>query len=97
MDKKTFNEELRKLIQEIIGPPKNKPKESGPLIEKTKKQHKDIKEEDRVITKSLTDLRIYIKYLLFDLEATRRERKSLKNQLNNKQTRNDENDMSDGN
>lgn len=92
MDNKTFNEELRKLIQEIIGPQKDKQKESETLTKTTKKQCKDAEEEDKITTKYLMDLRIYLKYILFDLEATKRERNSLKKQLNNQRTRNDDDD-----
>lgn len=77
MDENAINKELKELIQVITNIPKSLPEKPEPPAEGAKKQ-------SDMITKSLTDLRIYIKYLLFDLEATRREKKSLRDQLNDK-------------
>ncbi len=78
MNDEEFNARLRELITEITNLPKNQQKQLGPLVAETKQRHKDIKENVNKLTKSLIDLRICIKYLLFDLEATRRERDQLK-------------------
>ncbi|RLC89125.1 MAG: transcriptional regulator [Chloroflexi bacterium] len=83
MDEDTFNKKLRELIREIASPPADKQKQLAPLVEETKSRHNEIKENVDKVTKSLSDLRICIKYLLFDLEATRRERDRLKNIVDN--------------
>ena len=64
MDEETINKQIRALVIEIAGLPKDKHKDS-------------IKKIDQ----SIADLRICIKYLLLDLEATTRERNSLKAKL----------------
>ncbi len=84
MDEKELNNRLRDLIGEIAKLPKKDQKNLKPLIEETKRRQKEIKEDADKIHKSIEDLRICISYILFDLEATRRERdnliKILKNQ-----------------
>lgn len=81
MDESTFNKKLQELIQEIAHLPPDKQEQLAPLIEETKKRHEVIKEASDQINKSILDLRICIKYLLFDLEATKRERDALKKRL----------------
>jgi len=83
MNEEVFNKKLRELIREIANLPEDKQKQLAPLVEETKERHEDIKESVSRITKSLGDLRICLKYLLFDLEATRRERDKLKGMLDN--------------
>lgn len=85
MDKDTFDQRLRELIRETISLPANQRAKLTPLIEETKLRHQEIKDNSDKIADSLINLRICIKYILFDLEATRRERNNLKNMLNNQQ------------
>ena len=61
-----FNNKLQELIRVVADLPVDKQKQDQHKIEVNK------------ITRSLTDLRICIKYLIFDLEATRRERDQFK-------------------
>lgn len=82
MDEDTFNSRLQELIQEIAHLPIDKQKKIAPLIEETKKRHKEIKENSDQLERSFTELRICLKYLLFDLEATTRERNQLRRRLN---------------
>lgn len=84
MDENEFNKKLRELIDEIASLPKDQQKQLKPIVEETKQRHKDIKENTNKINESITDLRICIKYLLFDLEATKRERNKLKSILDKK-------------
>lgn len=81
-----FNEKLRELIHEIANLPPNRQKQLAPLIEETKARHKAIRKNADKVTRSLNDLRICLKYLLFDLEATRRERDELRKQLDQQST-----------
>ena len=78
MDENEFNKRIIELINEIASLPTDKQKQLKPLVEETKQRHEDIKENIGKINQSITDLRICIKYLLFDLEATKRERNKLK-------------------
>lgn len=71
MNEKKFNDELQELIRTVADLPIDQQKQIQHKIEVDK------------ITKSLTDLRICIKYLIFDLEATRRERDQFKKMLDN--------------
>jgi len=92
MDEEAFNKKLRELIREIANLPADKQKQLAPLVEETKARHKQIKEDVGKISRSLNDLRICLKYLLFDLEATRRERDRLKSLLENQPPQEDDDD-----
>lgn len=83
MDEETFDRRLQELIQEIANLPADKQKQLAPLVKETKERHKTTKANIDKINKSLIDLRICLKYLLFDLEATRRERDQLKTMFEN--------------
>jgi len=48
------------------------------------------------LDESLNQLRLQVKYLLFDLEATRRENRYLRQMLDNRHRRNRDNDDSPG-
>ena len=80
MDENTLNQKLRELIREITSLSPNKQKQSAPLIEATTNK----------VEGSFAALRIFLKYVLFDLEATRRERNRLQIMLRDQQS-NDEN------
>lgn len=85
MCEKTFDKRLQELIREVANLPVDQQKKLVPFIEKTKQRHQEIKDNIDNIEDSFINLRICIKYILFDLEATRRERDYLKNMLNNQQ------------
>ncbi len=82
MDEDTFTNRLQELIREIADLPIDQQKKIAPLIEETKERHKENKENFSKLEKSFGELRIYLKYLLFDLEATTRERNQLRRRLN---------------
>jgi len=85
MDEKAFDQSLRELIWEAASLPADHKEKLTPLVEATKQLHKEIKDNEDKIADSLTNLRICIKYILFDLEATRRERDHLRAMLDNPQ------------
>ncbi len=76
MDDGEINKVLRELIMETTGRSKIDKNKSVPLIVETKSKISE-KGADKIAS-SIVDLRICIKYLLFDLEATRRERSRFK-------------------
>lgn len=93
MNEEEINQKLRELILEINSLPTDKKKKLEPLIEETTKRHEDIKKNFSKITDSFENLRICLKYILFDLEATKRERDLYKNQLDNRSSQDAEGEM----
>lgn len=81
MDEQTFNRRLRALIEEISVLPEVEQRRLFPLVEKTKEQRNNLLIAVSNFQQSLDALRLLIKYLVFDLEATRRERDELKAML----------------
>ena len=84
MDDTDFNAKLRELIRMTVNLSPEQIKKLKPLIEETKPKQKTIKDSADQISDSFAELRICLKYVLFDLEATRRERDRLYRQLNRK-------------
>jgi len=83
MNEQEFNIKIKELIKEIVNLPESKQKHLNELAGETQKRHKELNINADTIDRSLTDLRICIKYLIFDLEVTRRERDKLKTIINN--------------
>ena len=81
MNEEDFNRRLRELIGEIVQLSEEDQEKLKPMIEETKERHQQIKNMTAKLQETLLHLRIGIKYLIFDLEATRRERDQLKKQL----------------
>ena len=89
MDEATFQKKLGELVKEIGTLPPSQRKRLEVLAEETKQRHMELKKSVLSLQDSLDYLRLSIKYLLFDLEATRREnsylRQLLEDSENNKQ------------
>ncbi len=89
MDEATFQKKLGELVKEIGTLPPSQRKRLELLAEETKQRHTELKKSVSSLQDSLDYLRLSIKYLLFDLEATRREnsylRQLLEDSENNKQ------------
>ena len=81
MDEATFEKRLNELVSEIGSMPTSQRKKLIILAEKTRKCHKQLKKSVNNLQESLDYLRVSIKYLLFDLEATRRENTYLRKLL----------------
>ena len=81
MDEITFQKKLGELVQEIGTLPESQRKKLELLAEQTKKRHTELKKSVSSLQDSLDYLRLSIKYLLFDLEATRRENAYLRKML----------------
>lgn len=94
MDEKEFNTKLRELIKEIASLPKEQQKKLAPMIGETVQRHKEVKDDMSKVAQSLTSLRICLKYIMFDLEATRRERDQLRKMLEDKPQEDDPNTAS---
>jgi len=73
MNDELFQRKLNDLIKEIGTLPVHEQEKLTKLAEETKKRHKELKETVFSLQESIDYLRLSIKYILFDLEATRRE------------------------
>lgn len=81
MDEQTFQKKLAELTREIGNLPEEDRSKLEALAEQTKERHAKLKRTVTSLQESLDYLRLSIKYLLFDLEATRRENGYLRKML----------------
>lgn len=81
MDEATFQKKLSELVAEIDTLPESERARLRELAAETQQRHEDIKKSVRGLQESLDFLRLSIKYLMFDLEATRRENAYLRKML----------------
>ena len=81
MDETTFQLRLSELLKEIETLPI---KQRGPLKDlaaKTQATHQELATTAKTLADVLDNLRLQIKYMVFDLEATRRENQYLRKML----------------
>lgn len=81
MDEKTFQTKLAKLMGEINTLPESERKKLANLANQTRDRHDKMKKTVSDLQESLDYLRLSIKYLVFDLEATRRENQYLRDMM----------------
>lgn len=81
MNEAFFGKKLNELVNEIGAVPNSQQKKLILLAKKTRETQKQLKKNVHNLQESLDYLRVSIKYLLFDLEATRRENTYLKKLL----------------
>ncbi len=81
MDEKAFQAKLAELMGEISTLPKAEREKLEKMAQKTKERHQKLKKTVGDLQESLDYLRLSIKYLVFDLEATRRENRYLRKML----------------
>jgi len=81
MDEGLFQKKLGELVSEIKALPEKDREKLALLAEETKQRHHDLKKTVHGLHESIDFLRLSIKYLLFDLEATRRENSYLRKML----------------
>ena len=88
MDEKAFQEKLLDLIEQIKRFPEAKRESIEMLAGELGKKYEDLRNSLVMLQNTLDSLRLNVKYLLFDLEATKKEntalRKKLEEQGNNK-------------
>ena len=88
MDEKTFHEKLLDLIEQIKLFPEAKRESLEMMAGELGKKYEDLRKSLVMLQDTLDSLRLNVKYLLFDLEATKKEnialRKKLEEQGNNK-------------
>ncbi len=81
MDENLFQKKLAELVQEIGTLPESERAKLEDLAEESKQRQKKLKRTVSSLQDSIDYLRLSIKYLLFDLEATRRENGYLRKML----------------
>ncbi len=81
MDEATFQKRLAELIDEIDTLPPGERDKLRSLAAETQKRHDEIRKTVGGLQDAIDALRLSIKYLLFDLEATRRENEYLRKML----------------
>ncbi|GMU82037.1 MAG: transcriptional regulator [Phycisphaerales bacterium] len=81
MDEVTFQQKLGELMAQIDTLPEGERDRLRALAAETRQRHADIKKSVDSMQENIDFLRLWIKYLLFDLEATRRENSYLRKML----------------
>ncbi|MGP1272062.1 MAG: hypothetical protein ACTS22_01890 [Phycisphaerales bacterium] len=81
MSQHDFQTQFQKLIEKIQELPSDQRGNLENLAAETKDRHDRMKKTIADLQESLDYLRVSVKYLVFDLEATRRENKQLRDML----------------
>src|SRR5262245_55111621 len=81
VDETIFQAKLNELMSQIETLPEGERDRIKQLAAETRQRHENIKKSVNTLQESLDFLRLWIKYLLFDLEATRRENAYLRKML----------------
>ncbi len=81
MDAKNFQANLNDLLKEMGSLPEGERKKLETLAEETRQRKEKLKQTVGTLKDSIDYLRLSVKYLLFDLEATRRENAQLRKML----------------
>ncbi len=81
MDESTFQKKLTELVQAVGDLPAEERAKLETLAAQTKERHEKLNKTVSSLQSSIDYLRLSIKYLLFDLEATRRENAQLRKML----------------
>ena len=89
MDNANFNDKLESLLQGAGSFPPPQQDKIVNLTRKSKEHHDRLQQKLATLQQSLDYLRLSVKYLIFDLEATRRENVELRKRLSDKQSRPD--------
>jgi len=81
MTEQDFQTKLAELMGEITTLPQAERKKLEKLADETRERHERLRQTVSTLQESLDYLRLSIKYLVFDLEATRRENGYLRKML----------------
>ena len=76
-----FNAKMTQLISDIKTLPDAERARLEQLADETRNRHEQIKSTMTRLQDSLDQLRVSVKYIIFDLEATRRENLTLRKRL----------------
>lgn len=92
MNEQDFNSKIGELISQIDQLPEGSRADLHKLVEETRERQQKIRSTVRGLQESLDYLRLSVKYLVFDLEATRRENEYLRRMLGADNSRNEGSD-----
>jgi len=81
VDESTFQTKLAELMGEIATLPLSEREKLENLAKETQERHQQLRQSINSLQESLDWLRLSVKYLVFDLEATRRENAYLRQML----------------
>ena len=81
MDETIFQTKLAELMGEISTLPVSEREKLENLAKETQERHQQLRQSINSLQESLDWLRLSVKYLVFDLEATRRENAYLRQML----------------
>jgi len=81
MNEQDFQNKLGELMGEISTLPPSERQKLEKLADETRQRHERLRQTVSSLQESLDYLRLSIKYLVFDLEATRRENNYLRKML----------------
>ena len=81
MDETQFQAKLTELVSQIDKLPEDERERLRALATETRERQESIKQSVASMQENIDFLRLWIKYLLFDLEATRRENNYLRKML----------------
>ena len=81
MNENDFQEKIGELISQIDELPPDQRHHLTQLAEQTKARHAKLRDTVKGLQENLDYLRLSVKYLVFDLEATRRENTYLRKML----------------
>jgi len=81
MDEASFQKKLKELVGQIETLPEGERQRLRAMADETKARHADIKKSVSAMQENIDFLRLWIKYMIFDLEATRRENSYLRKML----------------
>lgn len=95
MDEAMFQSKLAELMEEISTLPKAERDKLTALAAKTQERHQKLRKTVSDLQESLDYLRVSIKYLVFDLEATRRENRYLRELLEQERSDDEGEDRND--
>ncbi len=84
MNEQDFTAKLSDLMQQLDGLPDPAREQLQALAQDTKDRHARMKKTVNELQEALDYLRLSVKYLVFDLEATRRENQYLRKMLDNR-------------
>lgn len=82
MNHSNFEKKLHEMIEEAASLPSPQREKLFLLARKSRENNKVLQEKINNLQQSLDYLRLGVKYLIFDLEATRRENQELRQKLN---------------
>jgi hypothetical protein len=92
MNEHDFEQKLGELMGQIASLPESERGELTQIAEETRTRHERMRKTISELQESLDYLRLSVKYLVFDLEATRRENQYLRKLLDRQQGRSNEPD-----